>query len=268
MKNERRTNPELNTLSAYLDNAISAQDKAVLEKRLKHEPALREKLENLRRTKIILSYLPRLKAPRNFTLTPDMVTVRRKKRQPLFTALRLASSLAAILLVVLFGVELIVGGRLQETPLTASEPMMEAARVADQEATPEPLIIWSEPGVGGGEPSGLGGNGLAVEEPMLEMDPALPETETEEEVLPQEQPEAEVESFALEDDVTDGKNLILGINPEEGGEIIDESEPAGQTEEAPFSLPVTLRLLQIALAAIALIGALTLLVLRRLQRSA
>jgi len=264
MKNERRTTPELNTLSAYLDNALPAQDKARLEERLKQEPELREQLENLRRTKIILSYLPRIKAPRNFTLTPDMVTVRRKKRQPLFTALRLASSLAAILLVVLFGVELIVGGSLQDIPLTASEPMMEAARVADQEATPEPLIIWSEPGVGGGAAvEGMGGDSSISEEPMQEMEPPQPETEAEEEALPQEQPEAEVESFGLEDEATDGKNLILGINPDEGGEIIDRSAPETQPEEAPFSLPVTIRWLQIALAAIALIGALTLLVLRK-----
>ena len=267
MNKQRRTTPELNTLSAYLDNALSAQEKAVLEERLKKEPALREQLENLRRTKIILGYLPRLKAPRNFTLTPDMVTVRRKKRQPLFTALRLASSLAAILLVVLFGVELIVGGNFQDTPLTASEPMMEAASVADQEATPEPLIIWSEPGVGGGAPNGMGGDSLAVESPMLETEPGEPEIEIEEEALPQEQPETEAERFSLEDDTVDEKNLILGINVDEGGEIIARSEPAGQAEETPFFVPDALRLLQIALAAIALIGALALLILRR-QRTA
>ena len=265
MNKQRRTTPELNTLSAYLDNALSAQEKAVLEERLKKEPALREQLENLRRTKIILGYLPRVKAPRNFTLTPDMVTVRRKKRPPLFTALRLASSLAAILLVVLFGVELIAGGRLQDTPLTASEPMMEAARIADEEATPEPLIIWSQPGVGGGAPEGMGGNGLALESPMLEKEPGEPEIEIEEEALPQEQPEAEAESFSIEDGAVDEKNLILGINADEGGEIIDRSEPAGQVEEAPLFVLDTLRWVQIGLAAIALIGALALLTLRRQQ---
>jgi len=268
MNKQRRTTPELNTLSAYLDNALSAQEKAVLEERLKKEPALREQFENLRRTKIILGYLPRLKAPRNFTLTPDMVTVRRKKRQPLFTALRLASSLAAILLVVLFGVELIVGGSLQETPLTASEPMMEAARVAD-DAKPQPLIIWSEPGMGGGSgvAEGMGGDSSISEVPMLEIEPEEPELEFEEEALPQEQPEAEAERFSFEDDAVDEKNLILGINADEGGEIIDRSEPAGQTEETPFFVPDTLRWLQIALAAIALMGALALLILRR-QRPA
>lgn len=262
MKNERRTTPELNTLSAYLDNALSAQDKAEFEQRLKREPALREQYENLRRTKIILGSLPRIQAPRNFTLTPEMVKVRRKKRQPLFTALRLASSLAAILLVVLFGVELIIGGNFQDSSLTASEPMMEAASVAD-DVTPEPLIIWSEPGVGGGEPNGMGGDGLAVEGPMIESIPVLPETEVEEEALPQEQPEAEVERYALEGDTSDGKNLILGINPDKGGEIIGKSQPAGRSEEPRFSMPVSFRWLQIALAAVALVGALTLMILQK-----
>lgn len=266
MNKQRRTTPELNTLSAYLDNALSAQEKAVLEDRLKKESALREQLENLRRTKIILGYLPRLKAPRNFTLTPDMVTVRSKKRQPLFTALRLASSLAAILLVVLFGVELITNGSFQDTPLTASEPQMEAARVAE-DAKPQPLIIWSEPGMGGGAAEGMGGDSSVSEAPMLEMEPLQPETELEEEALPQEQPEAEAERFSFEDGEVDEKNLILGINVDEGGEIIDRSDPAGQMEQTPFFATDSLRWLQIALAAIALIGALALLVLQR-QRSA
>ena len=46
----------------------------------------------------MIGFLPRLKAPRNFTLTPEMVTVR-KPRQPLFVTLRFATAVATFLLV-------------------------------------------------------------------------------------------------------------------------------------------------------------------------
>ena len=110
MNNERRRRHDLEKLSTYLDNALSLREKNRLEARLAKEPDLRERLEQLRRTKLLVGGLPRLRAPRNFTLTREMVTVRKPKKQPLFSYLRLASSLAAVLLVVLFGVEIFLGG--------------------------------------------------------------------------------------------------------------------------------------------------------------
>ncbi|RMF39528.1 MAG: hypothetical protein D6755_14190 [Anaerolineae bacterium] len=65
---------ELETLSAYLDGVLSPKERARLEARLEDDAALREELESLRRTRAVLRAAPRVRAPRNFTLTPEMVS--------------------------------------------------------------------------------------------------------------------------------------------------------------------------------------------------
>ena len=234
-------------------------------------------MENLQGTKLALSRLVRLKAPRNFTLTPDMVPVRTSSRQPLQMGLRLASALAAILLVVLFGAEFILGQIPQPAMLAAEAPAMEAAR-ADDEAEPEPLIQWGPPAAGG-KGGGVGGNSAAMEEPMLEMealpaDEASPEMEApvEEPPLAESQPESQPEIQAEQEEaaemLSENGDLILGINPDQGGEIIASSAPAdASSENIPLPWPAVLHWMQIALAVIAVGGGLALLVLRLSRRT-
>jgi hypothetical protein len=95
-------------LSSYLDNQLPERDRSRLETRLKSEPELRQALEDLRRTRVILRNQPRLRAPRNFTLTPATAGVRSRRLGSFaglfaspFATLRLASALAAIFLVLL-----------------------------------------------------------------------------------------------------------------------------------------------------------------------
>lgn len=89
---------EIEQLTAYLDGELSASESARLEARLKSNPELRVLLEDLRRTKALLRSLPPQRAPRHFTLTPQMAGIR-PSPPALFSALRLASALATILLV-------------------------------------------------------------------------------------------------------------------------------------------------------------------------
>lgn len=289
MKKERRKTQDLYLLSAYLDRALEASEQQKLEARLAQEPELREKLENLRRTKVMVGALPRLKAPRNFTLTPEMVAVR-QPRQPLLGTLRLASALAAILLVVLFGAEWLTGlpkASLAESPAA----MEESAPYNDDEkaaATPEPLIVWGAPGatgMGGGGGTGGGGDteSYAMEEPMLEMEAAPAEPEVEK-AAPEEQAvgEAPAETTAEEipadegapemlEETTesargmtdDGENLILGLNPDEGGEVIENSAPADAAAEESAGGVSVLRWAQIGLAVIAVGGGVAWLILRK-----
>jgi hypothetical protein len=248
MNNTRRKTRELNKLSAYLDNALSPMQSRKLEARLAADPALQEKLEHLRKTKMVLSRLTRHKAPRNFTLVPDMLPERKPRNQPLQTTLRLASALAAILLVVLFGIDFILGEIRQPLMLEAEAPLMEAARVPEEES-PEPLIQWGPPG---GEASGMGGDTAIMEEPMLEMEP-LPEDEQAPEIQEQE---------ADEPPASKGGDLILGINTDRSGEVIDRSQPTTvQPEPERLPWPEILQWVQIALAAIAVGGGLALLIL-------
>lgn len=69
-----RISPEdLMALSAYLDGALDPPDRSSLERRLATEPLLRAELESLRDTVNLVKSLPRLKAPRDFTLTSVML---------------------------------------------------------------------------------------------------------------------------------------------------------------------------------------------------
>lgn len=92
MKNFR----DIETLSAYLDDQLSASDAARLEARLKTDPELDSVLSDLRAARGILRKLPARKAPRNFTLTRQMVGLKppMPRAYPLF---RLATVFASIL---------------------------------------------------------------------------------------------------------------------------------------------------------------------------
>lgn len=92
-------------LSAYLDHQLSPKDRVRLESRLNESPELRSALEELRRTRAVLRSQPRLRAPRNFTLTPEMAGIGtgfrpgpRSAPGP-YPVLRLAAVLATIFFV-------------------------------------------------------------------------------------------------------------------------------------------------------------------------
>ncbi len=87
-------------LSAYVDNALSAAEKSALEARLQREPELKAALRDLRLQTRALRDLPRLKPPRNFTLSARQAQALRPARPSLvaslFPALRLATALSAL----------------------------------------------------------------------------------------------------------------------------------------------------------------------------
>ncbi len=93
------------SLSAYVDGELSKRATAQIEKRLRSEPALQIALSKLQRTQKILSHSPRMLAPRDFRLTPEMVgqTAQTGSKPPrqaqLFPAFRMAATLASVLLV-------------------------------------------------------------------------------------------------------------------------------------------------------------------------
>ncbi len=87
-------------LSAYLDGQLSPRVQARLAARLEEDADLRAALENLRATREALRSLPALKAPRNFTLSPEMVSQPKQKSMPLVPIFRLASVLASLLFVI------------------------------------------------------------------------------------------------------------------------------------------------------------------------
>jgi hypothetical protein len=64
------SNDDLIALSAYLDDELSPEEKAVLQARLENDDTLRAELDSLQRTVNLLRDLPTLPAPRDFTLDP------------------------------------------------------------------------------------------------------------------------------------------------------------------------------------------------------
>jgi len=88
-------------LSAYLDGQLTTKESTHLEARVKKEPELRHLLEVLSQTRAALHSQPKLRTPRNFTLTPEMAGIQpgaRSAPNP-YPLLRLASALATVLFV-------------------------------------------------------------------------------------------------------------------------------------------------------------------------
>jgi hypothetical protein len=103
---------EWEALSAYLDGQLPAKERTRLETRLSQAPELQSALEDLRRTRSVLRSQPKVRAPRNFTLTPDMVGLktRSSRRAPAYPFFGLASALAGFLFL------LVIVGDLTDLP--------------------------------------------------------------------------------------------------------------------------------------------------------
>jgi hypothetical protein len=129
-------------LSAYLDGQLNPKERARLEARLREDAQLRSLLVELRRTRAILRSQPRLRAPRNFMLTPQMAGKPVRTPPRAYPALRLASVLAGVLFVLVLAGDLLTASRQTAMIQPASNP---AARQAAPKlavipsATTEPL---------------------------------------------------------------------------------------------------------------------------------
>lgn len=123
-------------LSAYLDDRLAPRERKTLETRLAAEPALQQELSELRSTVHALRSLPKLRVPRNYTLTPEAAGKPRRSFTPLFPVLRLATALATVLFAFVVGVDMM--GR--ASPITAMTAPVEEPAAAElyAQATPAP----------------------------------------------------------------------------------------------------------------------------------
>jgi anti-sigma factor RsiW len=124
---------DVELLTAYLDQQLSPRDKAAFESRLKHDAELRQTLADLRLNRVALRNLPRLKVPRNFTLSRAQAEAIRKPRRRglplLFGALRLATALGALSFMILLGADAM--GNVAQPALVANAPAPQQAAEAD-----------------------------------------------------------------------------------------------------------------------------------------
>lgn len=186
---------EIELLSAYLDNELSAAERVNLERRLGADPGLQAELEDLRAVGAALKSLDPLPPPRSFTLDPAQVA-RPRPFFPLTWFMQLGSGLAGLALVLLASVQLLAGGLGGAVPVPAAAPMaaataapamgapaasemrMQSAEAtgaagasAFAEPTPAPTMA-ADQAPAGGAPAGGEMNGPASNSPAPAQPPA------------------------------------------------------------------------------------------------
>lgn len=125
------------TLTAYLDNALSPRARQAFEAQLAQDPHLRAEMEAQRSVQHMLSQLPPRRVPRNFTLDPAVYG--RPARQPLvqyYPALRAATVLTAVLLFFAVGLGVFTSGRMSQPVTTTSNIAMQPAMTQMAEEAP------------------------------------------------------------------------------------------------------------------------------------
>jgi hypothetical protein len=188
MINEQLTPKEWQMLSAYLDGQLGQRERRVLEAQLNTNSDLRQGLEEMRRTRLLLRSAPRRKAPRNFTVSRAMADQYRPARLPAwkaYPAFRLASALASILLIVTFLGDFALATRLKSAAPAAST-MMEASGPAASEqagaAAPQEDTTAADPGLNAmSQPAGPLPNDTPA--PELQMAVPMPTLNPTEEII-------------------------------------------------------------------------------------
>ena len=273
---------DLELLSAYLDDELSARHRDRLRSRLEREPGLKQALEEMKAVVQQLGSIPEAPLPRSFTLTPEEAGVGSRSR--VYPVFQFATALAAIAFVALVGLDAITGQLSMASRGAVMSDAVEEALVAAPQAEIEPSA---------GETFALtdeqrdGADGLAEDEvagvlapPAMEA-PEEPDEALRAEVLPSPQPLAEkavgaetvVGEGAVEQPAEPPVDSHTATPAAESINAVAETPesdtvPTGDTDLAfaqeitggssPASFPI-LRLLEIGLGALALIlGSITL----------
>jgi hypothetical protein len=252
----------LEMLSAALDGALDARQLAALQARLKDDEQLRRALQELRQARAGLRLMPKVRPPRNFTLTPEMAG--RRIARPTYPRLRLATALAALAFAFTFGLDTLlprvaampmamraaapaVGTGAEAPPEAAAEMMLESAVVAEATAVPGEMNADAEPSAAEGFADATATQ-LPTSEPALKAAPAEEESAPAPAAPPAAAQEMVVEPTATPEAVAELQDL--------GRTEADALQPLNQTVPSQAERQTIARPLQIA--AIAL-GALTLL---------
>ena len=179
MTKNQMSQQDWEALSAFLDGQLPQRERILLEARLHSDAELSAALEELRRTRQVLRNLPRLRSPRNFTLSRQLVKQKRPslRLSPVFG---LASALASLLLLVIIVIDglNITGGAV---PVALQEADVSAMETAPAELLEVPMAVKEDDIQVEGETE------IVVEEPSVREMPAEAALESAEE-LPDAEP--------------------------------------------------------------------------------
>ena len=212
-------------LNAYLDDALSPQERQQFEQLLARDADLRLAVEQRRALQMQMRQMPRRKVPRNFTLDPALYG--RPQRQPLFQlypVMRLATVLTAIFFILAIGADLFLyGGGAPASGDAAQDVAMvaeEAMEALDAETAVEVTRIVTEVVVEEGETA-------AEAAPPVEAPAAEEMAEATESTVEEEMPAAASPPPQTENTLTTAADTAEADDP-------TSQEPAGM---APLPTP-------------------------------
>jgi anti-sigma factor RsiW len=213
------TDDDILLLSAYIDDALTADERATLEQRLSADPALRDELESLRTTASLLHDLPSVAPPRSFTLDPEQVQPRRSfLASPIFTGsmglLRFGGVAAALVLAVAV-TALVYTGQITGMP--------------EQAAEAPPLPQTTAPASAGAPEAGMMRQGTAAP-------PAMADAPAGDAPPPDEQAATLMEEEAAEEAAPEEAAPEEAIEEAEEEFAADEAAPAEADDEAAAAL--------------------------------
>jgi hypothetical protein len=157
---------DIEQLTSYLDGQLSPTESARLESRLSSNPELASAFKDLRAARGILRKLPSRKAPRNFTLTRQMVGL----KPPLprsYSFFRFSTAFATILLVLTFAANALT--QIPRMTFGSAAPVMQEASGMGGGAPVESFAAAEAPSTTA-TPAAIG-EAPAAAAPALEMEP-------------------------------------------------------------------------------------------------
>lgn len=210
-------------ITAYVDDALTAVEKRAFEQELAQDAALRQAVEAEQDLKVTLAQLPRLRAPRNFTLDTAVYAAQPRSTLALdwYPRLRTATAVVGFLLVGVLALNLLTPPMAGDTALPMMSQSQEVAVMQDEAVAPEALRVLPEAEA----PAAASGAALAEEvvlESESEGEEGMGEADTTLFAVPEEQA-AEM----AEDEMAE----MAEITAEEETMAADEALPT------PFALP-------------------------------
>ncbi|NDJ75020.1 MAG: hypothetical protein GYB65_02070, partial [Chloroflexi bacterium] len=226
---------DLELLSAYLDNALTAREQHTLEQRLATDETLRANLEALRETVTLVRMLPRLSAPRNFMLDPAQYSRSLPWWQRMFNlglVLQLSGALGTAAAIILIALAMLVTGDAGDERDAGNMQLQTAVGYVTESEREQTGATES----GAAPPVEEDGEELAqdaADEGAADFDagdddPAAPPADSA--IVQEEAPESALVPEATQSEFEEGEDLPVEIAIEEGSNSSDAVDGTSGTE--------------------------------------
>jgi hypothetical protein len=251
------SNRDREAIAAYLDDELNSKERARLELRLKADQNLQAALEEMQQTRTLIRSLPPVRAPHNFTLTPEMAGIRKPFFERMLPAFSWASAVATVLLLAVFLGDL--------SGFLRPQPVLTALRAGEPEITAQAEAELPVEGVGEAAPA----EGEVLPAPTSEvMGTPGPQRLEAEEFAQGEPLDEEDMEMSADKSGAPTPSPAPTESPLPAPTFTLEPPPAPETTSTRTGVDISgLRVLEIVLALFALTTGITALLLRRqLQR--